>query len=195
MSEVVTNDLVRNLEALLYVSIKPLTIKGLAQVLGTKEEDVEQAVEGLRDLYSREERGMQILRQGNQIQMMTNPASASAVSALYHDELAGELTRPSLETLTIIAYRGPIRKLELDQIRGVNCALILRNLLLRGLIEASDDEDVFDRLYSVTLEFLRHLGISSPRELPDYNELHEHQKIEEFLSSTTEDTLNNEITV
>lgn len=177
-----TPELVRNLEAMLFISSKPLSSSKLSQITGVSEDEIIEAVEELRKRYAKEERGMQILRQSNQFQMMTNPACATAVSTLYHDELAGELSRPSLETLTIIAYRGPIRKVELDQIRGVNCALILRNLLLRGLIEVDDEQnDAFDRRYSVTMEFLRHMGLRSVDELPDYKSLHEHQKIEEFL--------------
>lgn len=178
-------ELIRNLEAMLFISSKPLSVAKLAQIAGVDEDEIVGAVEQLRKRYALEERGMQILRQANQFQMMTNPACATAVSSLYHDELAGELSRPSLETLTIVAYRGPIRKVELDQIRGVNCALILRNLLLRGLIEVDDDEiDAFDRRYSVTMEFLRHMGLRAVNELPEYESLHAHQKIEEFLEAT-----------
>ena len=78
----------------------------------------------------------------------------------------GELSRPSLEALTILAYRGPLTRPELEQIRGVHSSLILRNLLLRGLIEEKEDARLGQPLYSVTLDFLRHIGLASVEELP-----------------------------
>ena len=92
-----------------------------------------------------------------------------------------ELTRPSLETLTIIAYRGPITKPEIEQIRGINCSLILRNLALRGLIEEADDAARLQPVYTVSVKFLRHLGIHAASELPQYEDLHGNERIGKML--------------
>jgi len=72
--------------------------------------------------------------------MTTAKESSEIVEKFLKEELTGEMTRPQLETLTIIAYRGPMTKMEIEQIRGVNCSLILRNLLMRGLVEAKLDK-------------------------------------------------------
>ena len=89
--------------------------------------------------------------------------------------------------MTIIAYRGPIAKYELERIRGVNCSLIIRNLLLRGLIEEKSGREGQDSLYSVTPDFLRFLGLSRAPDLPDYERLSRHESLESFLASAEAD--------
>ncbi|MBI5135045.1 SMC-Scp complex subunit ScpB [Candidatus Uhrbacteria bacterium] len=163
------------LEAILFVSIKPLSMSTIAQLLHCDSSQAQEAVEALDQWYRGQNRGLQVLRQGNTIQLMSHPRFGALVSALYREETTGELTRPALETLTIIAYRGPIRKSELDQIRGVNCALILRNLMLRGLI--LEEEIAKERMYCLTMECIRSLGISRVEELPEYALLHSNEKI------------------
>ena len=98
------------------------------------------------------------------------------------EEVSGELTKPSLETLTIVAYRGPVTKAELEQIRGVNCSLILRNLLIRGLIEGSFDKVKATTVYDVTHDFVRFLGLAEVEELPDYAKLHNHETLLALLN-------------
>ena len=95
---------------------------------------------------------------------------------MIEEQIISELTQPQLEALTIIAYRGPITKLELETIRGVNCSLILRNLLIKGLITANGGK------YQITVKFMQHLGISSVEELPDYDRLSKSETIEEVLN-------------
>ncbi len=163
------------LEAILFVSIKPLSMSTIAQLLHCDAPQAQEAVEILDHWYREEGRGLQIIRQGNTVQLMSHPRFGALVSALYREETSGELTRPALETLTIIAYRGPIRKSELDQIRGVNCALILRNLLLRGLIQ--EEEVSHERFYALTMDCIRNLGLSRVEELPEYALLQTDEKI------------------
>lgn len=170
------------LEALLFVATKPLGLKSVSELLHCTVPEVEEAVDALEAEYRDSARGIQIVRQGASIQLMSHPRFGPLVAALYREETTGELTRPSLETLTIIAYRGPIRKSELDQIRGVNCALILRNLLLRGLVQ--EEEAGQERLYSLTMDCLRFLGITNVNQLADYEVLHAHEKIVSLLQQS-----------
>ncbi|MCG2700667.1 SMC-Scp complex subunit ScpB, partial [Candidatus Parcubacteria bacterium] len=102
-------------------------------------------------------------------------------------ETTGELSRPSLESLTIIAYRGPVAKIDLDRIRGINCALILRNLLLRGLIEGKYDNKKKETYYSVTFDFIKFLGINNIKELPDYERLNKDDTIDRMLAGIEAD--------
>ena len=88
-----------------------------------------------------------------------------------------------MEALTIIAYRGPIAKGDLDKIRGVNCALILRNLLLRGLIESKEVKG--EDYYQVSLDFIKFLGVSDVSQLPDYQRLHNEVTVEQVLNAPT----------
>ena len=90
-----------------------------------------------------------------------------------------ELTRPQLEALTTSAYCGPITKAELEQIRGVNCSLVLRNLKIRGLVNSNETKDGMEG-FSITLNFLKFLGVSEIKSLPNYEKLHNHSLIQEM---------------
>lgn len=172
------------LEALLFVAAKPMDSKELARLTDSKIEAVIQALDELLQDYEKEGRGVRIIKQGKTYQLVTAPAVANLIKEFIKDETMGELSRPSLEALTIIAYRGPISKLDLDRIRGVNCALILRNLLLHGLIEAKTDNKKGETYYSVTLDFIRFLGITDISALPDYEKLRQHDSLEKVLSES-----------
>ena len=119
--------------------------------------------------------------------MVSSPENAELVQEFIKDETTGELSRPSLEALTIIAYRGPVSKIDLDRIRGVNCSLILRNLLLRGLIEGKFDKQKQETYYTVTLDFTRFLGLSEIKELPDFEKLNKDDTISRFLDGEKEE--------
>ncbi len=174
------------IESLLFVSPKPLSIRQLAKVLGKKDKEITQAAEELRKEYAGDGRGMQIIKSDGKLQMVSSAETSEIVQEFMKDEIGGELSRPSLETLTIIAYRGPITKMDLDRIRGVNCALILRNLLLRGLISAKQDKQKKETYYTVTLDFIRYLGVNDVTELPDYERLHKDDTLERMLAEEKE---------
>ncbi len=116
--------------------------------------------------------------------MVTSGESSGLVREFIKDETTGELTRPSLEALTIIAYRGPVSKTDIDRIRGINCSLILRNLLIRGLIEAKRDNKRNETYYDLSFDFLRHLGLNNIKELPDYEKLHQDDTIDKILAES-----------
>ncbi len=169
------------IESLLFVANRPLTVKRLMEVCDASKDDVVKAVDEIAVAYNASGRGVRILRNGNDVQMSTSPDNARLVQDYLKDETTGELTKPSLETLTIIAYRGPITKAELEQIRGVNCSLILRNLLMRGLAEAQGEATDPQATFRVTMDFLRFLGVSGVEELPDYDKLRSHENVVRVL--------------
>lgn len=170
------------IESLLFISAKPITIKQIAELIGTEEDKVKAAGDELEEEYKNNQRGIQIIRNGNKYQMVSSPDNAKIVQDFIKDETTGELSRPSLETLTIIAYRGPIAKTDLDRIRGVNCSLIIRNLMIRGLVEAKagKHEETF---YNVTFDFIRFLGINDINELPEYERLRNIDTIDKVLAN------------
>ncbi|HCC23288.1 TPA: SMC-Scp complex subunit ScpB [Candidatus Falkowbacteria bacterium] len=177
------------IESLLFASVKPITVGWLVKFFdkqGIKVEKhlVEEAMAGLQAKFNVEDSGINLIESNGQYQLVTAAANADLVKILVQDERTGELTQPSLETLTIIAYRGPITKPVLEQIRGVNCSLILRNLLIRGLIEESERENGL--VYVVTPELLKYLGLKSVKELPDFDKLHQVENLEQFLSAKDE---------
>lgn len=179
-------DIQHHIEALLFVSSKPLSVKKLAHILDRKKVDIQNALEKLTIVYKERNGGVQILVNGDQVQMVTAPTVADTVASFLKDESTGELTRPSLETLSIIAYRGPITKPEIEQIRGVNCSLILRNLMMRGLIEATEDKRLMQTIYRVSMEFLRHLGVNRVEELKEYDRLNNDSILEAVTEQTQE---------
>ncbi len=175
-------DLKSQLESILLVTSKPMTIKKLAELLDVKIRELEEALQVLADNYQSNNRGLRLLLNNGQVQLASSPDNAELVKKYLKDELTGELTEPSLETLTIITYRQPISKAELEQIRGVNCSLILRNLMIRGLVEAEYSKERAITLYAVTLDFLKYLGVSSVKELPDFNKLNSDENLQKLLS-------------
>ena len=169
------------IEGILFVSAKALNEKKLAEVVGAKREDVIKAVDELAEEYNSSEGGLRIIRHGKDVRMSTSSEIAKVVQQYLKDETTGELTKPSLEALTIVAYRGPVTKGELEQVRGVNCSLILRNLMMRGLVEASGEHGMPTTTYSVTSDFLRFLGIPNVEQLPEYDKLRTHENVVRVL--------------
>ncbi len=166
---------------------KPLDPKKIGKILNVQPAEVKAALVKLMELRNTDESGLHIVEQDDKYQMVTAPTNAKIIESLVKEEVSGELSRPSLETLTIIAYRGPITKPEIEQIRGINCTMILRNLLMRGLIEERDDPERLQPVYSLTGDFIRHLGVHSVEELPKYAELHAHESISQVLEGTPDE--------
>jgi segregation and condensation protein B len=174
-------DIIAQIESILFVASKPLKIEQIARIVEKSDSKVQEVIETLMSKYNHDSSGIHILYTDSMYQMATNPNNAPVVECFIKDEIVGELTRAQLETLTVVAYRGPITRPELEQIRGVNCAIIIRNLMIRGLIVEQKQTEKIVPEYNISLEALRHLGIESVTELPKYDELHVHEHIEHVL--------------
>jgi len=172
------------LESLLFVAIKPLAVKELADQTKTTVQEVETALQELVSDYQVADRGLALTKNNSYYQLTTAAANSALVQDFLKDETSAELSQPSLEALTIIAYRGPIAKLELDRIRGVNCSLIIRNLLLRGLIEEKFNKSKEEYYYTVTSDFIRFIGLSSVADLPGYAQLNKTATLEQTLTAS-----------
>ena len=173
--------LISQIESILFVASKSISLREIASAIKRKEDEVKLAIEDLKAKYNHDQSGLRILVVDDKVQMATNPDNAGVVDLFIKQEAVVELTRAQLETLTVIAYRGPITRPELEQIRGVNCALILRNLLIRGLVEEEEKADKLLPTYVLSMEAMRHLGIASVSELADYENLSKHEYIESAL--------------
>ena|SRR3990167_1357432 len=173
--------LTSQIESILFVSIRPLTSKKIAQATGVDLAQVENALLKLTSDYKERGSGLCLLNNGDTWQLVTVEQHADLVKKFIRSEQLGELTRPALETLTVIAYRGPVTKAEIELIRGVNCSLILRNLLIRGLIEEIPDKQIDQEKYRPSIEFMKFLGLQTISDLPDYKNLSHHKTIEEML--------------
>jgi len=174
------------LETILFVASKPLGIKKLSKALNIGENEILSALNELREKYNTANSGIIIVQNSDEWQMVSNPDNREAAENFLKAEVSGELTRPQLETLTVISYCGPITKPELEQIRGVNCSLILRNLLMRGLVKEVEDPKNLLPTFEVAMDYLRHLGLNNLSELPDYDKLHNHEHIVNVLNQSSQ---------
>lgn len=173
--------LTTSLESMLFASAKPTPLSLIKKTLDVSDEVLREAIEDIRTRFNTEESGIHLVEHDNKLQFVSNPNQSETLSGFLKQEITGELTRPQLETLTIIAYRGPITKPEVEQIRGINCSIIIRNLLMRALIEEREDKEKLQPVYTISTRFLRHLGLTSIKELPDYQALHDNEKITEMI--------------
>lgn len=161
-------ELIHKIESLLLVTPGELSVSQLTRILHAEKNDVEEALTALVVRFGGES-GIVLLRSGDNVRLATNPQCAAMLAEYLHTEITGELTRPQLEALTIIAYRGPVTQAEIEMIRGMQCTLILRNLLIRGLI--TEEPGTLETRYTLSLETIRLLGITSTTQLPDFEKL------------------------
>ncbi len=179
-------------EAMLYAAGEPLQAQTIADILDIEKSQVHLAVEALKTEYEFETRGIHILILNDKYQMTTNPLYGESVQALFEEYLSSKLSQASLETLSIVAYKQPVTRPEVEAIRGVNSTGCIRNLCDRGLIAEAGKKDAVGRplMYRTTEQFLIFAGISSIEELPDFEEFQQSvAPQEEFDSPPKENQL------
>ncbi len=169
------------LEAVLFAMASPLSLRSLASICHAEESAVEEALSVLAKRLDEGGSGLQLLHHGKEVELVTRGDAAETVREALKQDAQAELSRPSLEALAVLAYRGPLTRPELEQIRGVQSALILRNLLLRGLVEMKEDTRLGQPMYAVTGDFLKHIGVDRLESLPDFEALHHHTTVERVL--------------
>lgn len=166
------------LEAVLFFKAEPLSVKKLAQILKTDETEVKSALQILKGKL--EGRGVTLIEKDDEVMLGTAAEASGIIDELSREELSRDLGKAGLETLSIVLYRGPITRSGIDYIRGVNSTFILRNLLIRGLVEkVPNPSDQRSFLYRATFDLLSHLGISRVEDLPEYGSTNE--SIEKFV--------------
>lgn len=175
------------IESILLFKNEPVSFVELSKALDESLDNIKSAVESLTNFYK--DRGLIIITDGEKIAFGTNPDLSNLIEKLQKDELSRDIGRAGLETLSIILYKGPISRREIDYIRGVNSGFIVRNLLVRGLIEKSESE-VGERSFSYkpTLELLRFLGVSKIDELPEFETTF--KKLEDFAKAENSEEKN-----
>lgn len=159
------------IESLLFVANEPVALSDLAWTLDISTQEVSDAIESLREAYA--DRGLRIQRTNGRVQMVTAPETAPAIERFLGLEVSGKLSNAAMETLAIIAYRQPVTRPEIDEIRGVNSDSVLRTLLARGLVEEVSRLDTVGHpiLYGTTFEFLQHFGLESLDDLPPLDDV------------------------
>ncbi len=160
------------LEALLFVSTEPLTIKRLSQVTELEENTVSELMKELQIEYTAPHKGLMIEEVAYGFRIVTRPDYLPYVEKLYKPQV-NPLSQAALETLAIIAYKHPVTRAEIEAIRGVKADSVVGTLLERGLIEEMGRKDAPGRpiLYGVTSKFLEYLGLNHIEQLPQIDGL------------------------
>lgn len=160
----------------LFLSGDPVNIKTLCEILEVSDSDIRSAINEVKQKLNASD--LDLIDQNNQLTITTQSAYADIAAHLREYELSSELTPAQLQTLTIVAYMGPINNANVSFIRGVQSSQTLRSLATRGLITKSDTS------YNVSIDSMKYLGISNISDLPSYNETREklNAKISEALN-------------
>lgn len=174
----------------MFVSGEGMAVSRLASLLKKSDAEVKSATADL-EKHLADEHFITLLKDGDKISLVSAKDVSKLVEDFAKEEFAGELTRAALETLTVVAYKGPLKRSEIDYVRGVNSSFILRNLLMRGLVERMrDPKDSRAYFYRASADFLKFLGLASISELPGYGEMV--QKLEEFIKTSESEAARNE---
>lgn len=172
-----TGKILAAIEALLFVYGEPIDIEKIADILKIDQVIVKNLIKEFEEKLKADDRGLMLIFSGGQVQLATKPDFTSLLEDFIKEEFKENLTPASLETLSLIAYLGPISRVQIDYHRGVNSSFILRNLLIRGLIERSPDPQKSNiYLYQPSFDLLKYLGISKIEELPEYEKFKENLK-------------------
>jgi len=181
------------IEAFLFVYGEPLEVKKISKMLSrplsggqakgekVSEAEVKEAVSELQKKYS-EGGGLNLIFSdspaGQKVQLATKSEFAPLMEEFIKNEFKEDLTPASLETLSLIAYLGPISRAQIDYYRGVNSSFILRNLLMRGLVERyTDPQRANVYFYQASFDLMKYLGISKMEDLPEYEKFKTMAKI------------------
>jgi segregation and condensation protein B len=158
------------LEAILFWKGEPMSLTELSKSSKASKEEVAEALLNLE--RSLEIRGIVMIHNGDEVTLGTSKEASAVIEELTKEELTKDLGKASLETLSIILYKGPIKRSEIDYIRGVNSTFILRNLLIRGLIDKKPaPNDNRTSIYSSSFQLLSYLGVTKIEDLPNYEQV------------------------
>ncbi|MCC7160237.1 SMC-Scp complex subunit ScpB [Candidatus Nomurabacteria bacterium] len=186
------NNLEQKIEAILFFKGEPVSLKRLKDILKVSEEEIKEAVLNLKN--NLEGRGIVLLDKEEEITLGTHPELSGLIEDLQKEELNKDLSKASLETLSILLYKNGATRAEIDYIRGVNSSFTLRALSVRGLVEKTTDaKDSRRIIYKPSFDLLSFMGVKSVDELPDWEQvnnsieiatknLEEESKLEESAS-------------
>ena len=168
------NFLLNHIEALIFCATSPLKFQEIQKCLSemfeadVPKEDIEDALEKILKKYESDEYSFQVEHVGGGYQFMTKPAYQASIGIMLKQQSKKRLSTSALETLSIIAYKQPITKGEMEQIRGVNCDYTVQKLLEKELVEIKGKADAIGRpiLYGTSQNFMEYFGINDLKDLP-----------------------------
>jgi segregation and condensation protein B len=156
------------IEAILFVAGEAVSVKELARALQISEQKLSKQLNEISDEYDYQQRGFLLKRFGDKVQLATRPLYSEDVVRLLQPVQQQSLSQAAMETLAVVAYKQPVTRAEVEQIRGVKCDYSLQSLMLKGMIDEIGRKDTIGRpiLFGTTDKFLSHFGIRSLEELP-----------------------------
>ena len=156
------------IEAILFVAGEAVGIRDLAKALRIEEKELKEALNAIGSEYDYEQRGFMLKRFGDKVQLATRPLYSEDVLRLLQPVQQQSLSQAAMETLAVVAYKQPVTRAEVEQIRGVKCDYSLQSLMIKGLIQEAGRKDTIGRpiLYATTDMFLSHFGIQGLEDLP-----------------------------
>lgn len=175
------------IESILFARGEEISVSQLAKILELKDEEISDCLNELVVEYKKEKKGFIIIQNGESFQLVTNPENAQWVEKTLKKNLQENMSRTALEVLSIVAYRGPVSRAEIESIRGVNSSFTLRNLLMRGLIVRSVNEsDQRGYLYNISMDFMKKMGLGKIEELPEFENLSRDKRVESIINLNVE---------
>jgi len=168
-----TNIYLSIIESLLFVSGEPLEIKQIASVIECSINFTRDLLNEMMKLYEVENRGIKIINTNNSYSFVTKPENSDYIERLLETNSRQSLSQAALETLAIVAYKQPVTRIDIDEIRGVKSDKAISTLVEKGLIKESGRLDVPGRpiLYSTTEEFLKYFGLQTINQIPSLDEI------------------------
>ncbi len=162
------------LECLLFISDKPLTSKKIVGVTGIEDENkIQSAMRSLKKDYDDRNSSLQVSTIAGGYQLSTKKEFSKWVRKLYEQQVTYRLSASALETLSVIAYKQPVTRVEIEKVRGVDVSGVLRSLLDKKLIKVAGKKDAIGRpsLYRTTDNFLMYFGLKDISDMPDIDEI------------------------
>lgn len=173
------------LEGLLFVvGDEGLTLNTICEIMDIDELEAKKLLKGLKEKYEKEDSGIKISYLGDAFKLTTKPEHKEFYQKLVETPESNTLSPVALETLAIIAYNGPLTRLEIDEMRGVSTAYTIRKLLAQGLIKISGKSELPGKpnLYTVTNQFLDYFGLATINDLPKFETI-AHDEEEELYTT------------
>lgn len=170
------------IESLIFVAGEPLKIKEIASIIECNIEKAKVLMDELMEQYKNMQRGISLININDEYQFVTKHENSSYIQKLLKTNTRQSLSQAALETLAIIAYKQPVTRINIDEIRGVKSDRAILTLLERGLIKESGRLEVAGRpiLYSTTDKFLVHFGLENLEQMPLLEDLIEPKEIDEI---------------
>ncbi len=166
------------IEGLLFYTAVPQKKKRVQEIFAVGADEFKAALERLKTRL--DSGATRLLETDSELQLVTAPELSEFVQSLRKNELSQDIGKAGAETLAIVLYREPVTRGEIDKIRGVNSAFILRNLMTRGLVERRAIKNTHE--FSISASLLQHLGVTHKHELPQFGEFM--SRIDEFSSES-----------